>query len=127
MHSHDAAKPEGFTFSEETGEERLCPAKFGHHQGAEEGEATRERNYQWGDNNEDSSNEVRFASLDVHICTNEIIRRPGTSDFIAHQLQIMAAMQAEHEQRAKEKLENQRKLQRPKHHPPVPPLPVRDQ
>ncbi|KAJ8506956.1 hypothetical protein ONZ45_g10625 [Pleurotus djamor] len=53
--------------------------------------------------------------------------RPGTSDFIAQQLQITAAMQAEQEQRAKE-LEA-RKAQRPLSSmrrdqlPPVPPLP----
>ncbi|KAL0952399.1 hypothetical protein HGRIS_006675 [Hohenbuehelia grisea] len=52
--------------------------------------------------------------------------RPGTSEFIAQQLQIMNAMQAEQEQRAKD-LER-RKLQRPSSQrreqlPPVPPLP----
>ncbi|KAF7420843.1 hypothetical protein PC9H_011361 [Pleurotus ostreatus] len=52
--------------------------------------------------------------------------RSGTSDFIAQQLQIMAAMQAEQEQRAKD-LER-RKLQRPlssrrEQLPSVPPLP----
>ncbi|KAK7055402.1 hypothetical protein R3P38DRAFT_2846886 [Favolaschia claudopus] len=55
--------------------------------------------------------------------------RPGTSDFIAQQLQILTAMQAEHEKRAKE-LE-QRKLKRPgnnmsmsnKPTPAIPPLP----
>lgn len=52
--------------------------------------------------------------------------RPGTSDFIAQQLQIMTAMQQEQEQRAKETAD--RKLQRPSNRqssqvPPVPPLP----
>ncbi|KAF5376074.1 hypothetical protein D9615_007711 [Tricholomella constricta] len=52
--------------------------------------------------------------------------RPGTSEFIAQQLQIMQAMQAEQEKRAKE-LE-QRKLKRPSARPasqipPLPPLP----
>ncbi|KAI0063318.1 hypothetical protein BV25DRAFT_1907095 [Artomyces pyxidatus] len=50
--------------------------------------------------------------------------RPGTSDFIAQQLQIMATMQAEQEQREREK--QKRKLQRPKHAsqiPEVPPVP----
>ncbi|KAJ7619343.1 hypothetical protein FB45DRAFT_156615 [Roridomyces roridus] len=54
--------------------------------------------------------------------------RPGTSEFIAQQLQIQTAMQAEQEQRAKE-LE-QRKLKRPSANrqqqpeiPAVPPLP----
>ncbi|GLB44150.1 putative munc13 (mammalian uncoordinated) homology domain containing protein [Lyophyllum shimeji] len=52
--------------------------------------------------------------------------RPGTSEFIAQQLQIMQAMQAEQEKRAKE-LE-QRKLKRPSQRPasqvpPLPPLP----
>ncbi|KAF8064055.1 hypothetical protein FPV67DRAFT_1503362 [Lyophyllum atratum] len=52
--------------------------------------------------------------------------RPGTSEFIAQQLQIMQAMQAEQEKRAKE-LE-QRKLTRPSKRPgsqipPLPPLP----
>ncbi|CAK5271769.1 unnamed protein product [Mycena citricolor] len=46
--------------------------------------------------------------------------RPGTSDFIAQQLQIMQAMQAEQDQRARE-LE-QRKLKRPAKQP-VPPVP----
>ncbi|KAJ7938355.1 hypothetical protein B0H13DRAFT_1698484 [Mycena leptocephala] len=48
--------------------------------------------------------------------------RSGTSEFIAQQLQIMSAMQAEQEQRAKE-LE-QRKLKRPSNNkPPVPAIP----
>ncbi|KAG5646183.1 hypothetical protein DXG03_004236 [Asterophora parasitica] len=56
--------------------------------------------------------------------------RPGTSEFIAQQLQIMQAMQAEQEKRAKE-LE-QRKLKRPSqrpvsHIPPLPPLPASEE
>ncbi|KAG5337071.1 hypothetical protein C0989_010912 [Termitomyces sp. Mn162] len=52
--------------------------------------------------------------------------RPGTSEFIAQQIQIMNAMQAEQEKRARE-LE-QRKLKRPTNRPasqipPLPPLP----
>jgi len=54
--------------------------------------------------------------------------RPRTSEFIAQQLQIITAMQAEQEARAKELEE--RKLKRPlasrqgnQQHPPVPPLP----
>ncbi|KAJ6478601.1 hypothetical protein C8R47DRAFT_983974 [Mycena vitilis] len=49
--------------------------------------------------------------------------RSGTSEFIAQQLQIMTAMQAEQEQRAKE-LE-QRKLKRPSNNrpPPIPEIP----
>ncbi|KAG6861800.1 hypothetical protein C0995_011680 [Termitomyces sp. Mi166 len=52
--------------------------------------------------------------------------RPGTSDFIAQQIQIMNAMQAEQEKRARE-LE-QRKMKRPMNRPasqvpPLPPLP----
>ncbi|KAG6841782.1 hypothetical protein C0991_006666 [Blastosporella zonata] len=53
--------------------------------------------------------------------------RPNTSDFISQQLQIMTAMQAEQEKRAKELEE--RKLKRPSSNrptsqiPPVPPLP----
>ncbi|KAG6857032.1 hypothetical protein H0H87_010705 [Tephrocybe sp. NHM501043] len=52
--------------------------------------------------------------------------RPNTSEFISQQLQIMTAMQAEQEKRAKE-LE-QRKLKRPANRPtsqipPLPPLP----
>jgi len=51
--------------------------------------------------------------------------RSGTSEFIAQQLQIMTAMQAEQEQRAKE-LE-QRKLKRPSNNrpavPAIPPVP----
>ncbi|KAG6812915.1 hypothetical protein H0H92_015467 [Tricholoma furcatifolium] len=52
--------------------------------------------------------------------------RPGTSEFISQQLQIMATMQVEQEKRAKE-LE-QRKLKRPSARPvsqipPLPPLP----
>lgn len=64
---------------------------------------------------------VLFIDADMsHRC------RSGTSDFIAQQLQIMAAMQAEQEQRAKD-LER-RKLQRPlssrrEQLPSVPPLP----
>jgi len=46
--------------------------------------------------------------------------RPGTSEFIAHQLQIMATMQAEQEQRARDS--ERQKRQRPQL-PPVPPLP----
>ncbi|TFK71546.1 hypothetical protein BDN72DRAFT_957978 [Pluteus cervinus] len=56
--------------------------------------------------------------------------RPGTSEFIAQQLQIMSAVQAEQEQRAKEA--EQRKARRPGANanrpmsqiPEVPPLPV---
>ncbi|KAJ6520605.1 hypothetical protein DFH09DRAFT_227803 [Mycena vulgaris] len=48
--------------------------------------------------------------------------RPGTSEFIAQQLQIMTAMQAEQEQRAKE-LE-QRKMKRPSNRQNVPPVPA---
>ncbi|PBK71924.1 hypothetical protein ARMSODRAFT_954745 [Armillaria solidipes] len=53
----------------------------------------------------------------------QILRmRPGTSEFIAQQLQIMSQMQAEQEQRAKEM--EQRRLKRPSQRaPPVPPLP----
>ncbi|KAJ6524576.1 hypothetical protein B0H19DRAFT_972064 [Mycena capillaripes] len=56
----------------------------------------------------------------------QILRmRPGTSEFIAQQLQIMTAMQAEQEKRAKE-LE-QRKLKRPSNSrpavPSIPPVP----
>ena len=49
--------------------------------------------------------------------------RPNTSDFIAQQLQIMAAMQADGEQRAK--AASQRKAQRRQANvePPIPPLP----
>jgi hypothetical protein len=53
--------------------------------------------------------------------------RPRTQEFIAQQMQIMAAMQAEQEQRAREAEE--RKLKRQQNHqlresiPPVPPLP----
>lgn len=46
---------------------------------------------------------------------------PGTSEFIAQQLQIMQAMQAEQEQRTKES--QRKKLQRPKPQLPPPPLP----
>ncbi|KZV65898.1 hypothetical protein PENSPDRAFT_655387 [Peniophora sp. CONT] len=54
--------------------------------------------------------------------------RPGTSDFIAQQLQILSAMQAEQEQRerAKSKIGGSRKVHRPKQAsqiPAVPPLP----
>ena len=42
--------------------------------------------------------------------------RNGTSDFISHQLQIMATMQAEQEQRARD--DANRKLQRPRQNPP---------
>jgi hypothetical protein len=50
--------------------------------------------------------------------------RPGTSEFIGHQLQIMTAMQAEQEKRAQDA--EKRKLQRPRRdqQPPVPPLPT---
>ncbi|KDQ55910.1 hypothetical protein JAAARDRAFT_208172 [Jaapia argillacea MUCL 33604] len=49
--------------------------------------------------------------------------RPGTSDFIAQQLQIMTQMQAEQEARVQQS--ERRKIQRPKQgqQPPVPPLP----
>jgi hypothetical protein len=49
--------------------------------------------------------------------------RPLTSEFIAHQLQIMATMQAEQEQRARDSERSKR--QRPQQNPlpPVPPLP----
>jgi len=50
--------------------------------------------------------------------------RPNTSDFIAQQLQIMSAMQAEQEQRVQQSL--RRKVQRPRQPevaPTVPPLP----
>lgn len=55
---------------------------------------------------------VKFAfTSSVIFLTKNWASRPGTSDFIAQQRQIMTAMQAEQEQRAKE-LE-QRKLKRP--------------
>ncbi|KAM6493277.1 hypothetical protein JOM56_011411 [Amanita muscaria] len=47
--------------------------------------------------------------------------RPGTSDFISQQLQIMTQMQQEQEKRAKES--EQRKLTRPSHKSQVPPVP----
>jgi len=54
------------------------------------------------------------------------IIRSGTSEFIAQQLQIMAAMQAEQEQRNRKKTET-RKLGRPRQNeqdlPAIPPLP----
>jgi hypothetical protein len=47
--------------------------------------------------------------------------RPGTSEFIAHQLQIMATMQAEQEQRTREQKRQRAQQNHPP--PPVPPLP----
>ncbi|KII90117.1 hypothetical protein PLICRDRAFT_40318 [Plicaturopsis crispa FD-325 SS-3] len=49
--------------------------------------------------------------------------RNGTADFIAQQMEIMATMQAEHEQRIQ--ANQKKKLQRPRRdaEPPVPPLP----
>ena len=61
-------------------------------------------------------------SADSHGCH---FPRPGTSDFIAQQMQIMARMQAEQEKRNQER--NQRTLGRPRQQqlniPPVPSLP----
>ena len=56
------------------------------------------------------------------------ILRPGTSEFIAQQMQIMARMQAEQEKRAQERGSSGRQLGRPRQQqeleiPPVPPLP----
>ncbi len=55
--------------------------------------------------------------------------RPGTTDFIAQQMQIMARMQAEQEQRARELAT--RRLQRPRQQqeheetiPEIPPVPA---
>jgi len=47
--------------------------------------------------------------------------RPNTSDFIAQQLQILTAMQAEQELRVQQS--ERRKVQRPRHAEPVPPVP----
>jgi hypothetical protein len=58
----------------------------------------------------------------VVFLTRHRVCRPGTSEFIAQQLQIMSAMQAEQEQRAKE-LE-QRKLKRPSTNRPANQIPV---
>ena len=52
---------------------------------------------------------------------------PRTSEFIAQQMQIISAMQAEHEQRLKESDERKHKRQQQYHQqqqsPVVPPLP----
>jgi hypothetical protein len=57
-----------------------------------------------------------------HRCYLRLLR-PDTSEFIAHQLQIMATMQAEQEQKVRDDV--RRKVQRPRQEklPAVPPSP----
>ena len=67
------------------------------------------------------STQTRFL---VSVPTLKPLSRPNTSDFIAQQLQILATMQAEQEQR--ERQQQKRKVQRPggsARIPDVPPVP----
>ena len=71
---------------------------------------------------------VRFFFFAPYFCVEletdgaDAPRRPGTQEFIAQQLQIMAAMQAEHEQHAREVEE--RKLKRQQNRDTIPPVPA---
>lgn len=70
---------------------------------------------------------AKMYAISFHFLIRYPVRRSGTSEFIAQQLQIMTAMQAEQEQRTKE-LER-RKLKRPSTNrpasqiPDIPPIP----
>lgn len=125
MRAHDAAEPARCAVHEEACEERLFPAQSRHDQGAQEGEEAGGRIRERADHHADIAHAVRYFLRSIfatNLTDGTDTRRPGTQEFIAQQLQIMAAMQAEHEAHAREVEE--RKLKRQQNRDTIPPVPA---
>jgi hypothetical protein len=118
--SRDAAETPCGAIDQEACKERLFTAKSRDYQKSQEGKERGERSRWWGNHHAYSPNAVRFlySNLGFLVLYRTVPTlmppgpsRPNTSDFIAQQLQILATMQAEQEQR--ERQQQKRKAQRP--------------
>src|ERR1700734_3773304 len=103
MCPHDAAEHACITIHQETRQECIQSTQLGHYQGTQEREEGTKGSLKWRDHHAYSSHEVRFPLDFIYQFQSQKCGcRPNTSDFIAQQLQIMTAMQAEQEQRAQQ-------------------------
>lgn len=130
MYTNDATKPSSSTLNEKTGKERVSATQPWDNQREEEGKEGRVRINQRADHHADSTYAVRPFTFPHFVILIDFIRiSPRTQEFIAQQMQIMAAMQAEQEQRAREAEERKaRRLTSARNRassqvPPLPPLP----
>ena len=113
--SRNAAGTPRVAVDQEAREERLLTTKSRHHQKSQERKERGERSWWWGNHHAHSPDAVRSVlsknSVTRSVPTLMPLSRPNTTDFIAQQLQILATMQAEQEQR--ERQQQNRRVQRP--------------